>query len=226
MRRLNNVEYTNTIRDLTGVDLSPAREFPADGAAGEGFSNSGDALAMSPALLAKYLDAAKEVASHAVLLPDGLGFSPGATRRDWTDEILASLRRFHARYAGSDGRLPIEAYLAATIERRRSLAEGRPRTIEAIAAERKLSPKYLQILWDLIGAPPPRGRRPARFPPRPLAQGRPRRREVARRRGPPLAGGHLEIQQRRPLQALAGTRRPGRRVERIPPEGRAQARFK
>ncbi len=44
MRRLSNVEYTRTIRDLTGVPLDPAREFPQDGAAGEGFTNTGDAL--------------------------------------------------------------------------------------------------------------------------------------------------------------------------------------
>src|SRR5207244_657102 len=35
LRRLSNAEYTYTIRDLTGVDsLTPAREFPVDGAAG------------------------------------------------------------------------------------------------------------------------------------------------------------------------------------------------
>src|SRR5262249_8865383 len=55
LRRLNNAEYTYTVRDLTGVDLEPARQFPADGAAGEGFTNTGQALVMSPALLAKYL---------------------------------------------------------------------------------------------------------------------------------------------------------------------------
>ncbi len=76
MRRLSNVEYTRTIRDLTGVPLDPAREFPQDGAAGEGFTNTGDALVMSPALLGKYLDAAKDVAAHAVPLPDGFRFSP------------------------------------------------------------------------------------------------------------------------------------------------------
>ena len=60
LRRLNNVEYTNTIRDLTGVTtLTPAREFPVDSAAGEGFTNLGNALVMSPALVTKYLDAAK-----------------------------------------------------------------------------------------------------------------------------------------------------------------------
>jgi hypothetical protein len=43
MRRLSNAEYTRTVRDLNGVPLDPAREFPQDGAAGEGFTNTGDA---------------------------------------------------------------------------------------------------------------------------------------------------------------------------------------
>ena len=33
--------------------------------------NTGNALVMSPALITKYLDAGKDIASHAVLLPDG-----------------------------------------------------------------------------------------------------------------------------------------------------------
>src|SRR5262245_4697997 len=71
LRRLSNAEYTYTIRDLTGVEsLDPAREFPVDGAAGEGFMNVGNALVMSPSLITKYLDAGKEIASHAMLLPD------------------------------------------------------------------------------------------------------------------------------------------------------------
>ena len=38
LRRLSNAEYTYTIRDLTGLEtLDPAREFPVDSAAGEGF---------------------------------------------------------------------------------------------------------------------------------------------------------------------------------------------
>ena len=35
LRRLNNAEFTYTIRDLTGVELDPTRDFPVDGAAGE-----------------------------------------------------------------------------------------------------------------------------------------------------------------------------------------------
>ena len=68
---------------------APTREFPADGAAGEGFTNAAEALTdISPALFTRYLDAAKDIAEHAVLLPDGFRFSPSKTRRDWTDENL------------------------------------------------------------------------------------------------------------------------------------------
>ncbi|MEI6636091.1 MAG: DUF1587 domain-containing protein, partial [Planctomycetota bacterium] len=64
LRRLNNAEYTYSVSDLTGVDsLDPAKEFPADGGAGEGFTNTGQSLVMSPALVTKYLDAAKAVAA-------------------------------------------------------------------------------------------------------------------------------------------------------------------
>ena len=80
VRRLNNAEYRYTIRDLTGVDLQPARQFPADGAAGEGFLNATEALAISSDRLTKYFDAAKEIATHAVLLSDGFRFSKSKFR--------------------------------------------------------------------------------------------------------------------------------------------------
>ncbi len=132
LRRLSNMEYTYTLRDLTGVEsLDPAKEFPVDGAAGEGFTNAGAALVMSPALLSKYLDAAKDIASHAVLTPQGLSFSSRISQRDWTDEALAKIRAFYAQFSnsgsgskvqaqginldtGDSGVLPLEPYLAAT----------------------------------------------------------------------------------------------------------------
>src|SRR5262249_26691524 len=48
-RRLSNAEFDYTVRDLTGVDLRPAREFPVDPANEAGFDNSGESLTMSPA---------------------------------------------------------------------------------------------------------------------------------------------------------------------------------
>jgi len=65
VRRLNRVEYRNTIRDLLGVDFDTASEFPADDS-GHGFDNIGDALTLSPMLLEKYLAAAQTVVNRAV----------------------------------------------------------------------------------------------------------------------------------------------------------------
>src|SRR2546422_5226556 len=90
LRRLSNAEYTYTIRDLTGIEsFDPAKEFPADSASGEGFMNVGNSLVMSPSLITKYLDGAKEIVSHAVLLPDGIRFSAKSTGRDWTEELIS-----------------------------------------------------------------------------------------------------------------------------------------
>jgi mono/diheme cytochrome c family protein len=64
-RRLNRTEYNNTVRDLLGVDLRPADDFPPDDA-GYGFDNIGDVLSMSPMLMEKYLKAAESVARTAL----------------------------------------------------------------------------------------------------------------------------------------------------------------
>ena len=65
VRRLNRVEYRNTVRELTGVDYDTQVEFPADDT-GHGFDNIGDVLTISPMLMEKYLDAAQAVISKAV----------------------------------------------------------------------------------------------------------------------------------------------------------------
>ena len=148
VRRLSNAEFDNTIRDLTGVGLRPTREFPADGAAGEGFTNAGDALGMSPGLLQKYFSAAKDIAAHAVLLPDGFRFSQSTKRRDWTDEAIASLQKTYQELspAPATGILDFVPYLAATVAHRDRLLAG-DITLDAVAAREKLNAKYLGILW-------------------------------------------------------------------------------
>ncbi len=65
VRRLNRVEYRNTIRDLIGVDYDTTSEFPPDDT-GHGFDNIGDVLTLSPLLLEKYLAAANEIIARAV----------------------------------------------------------------------------------------------------------------------------------------------------------------
>jgi hypothetical protein len=65
VRRLNRVEYRNTIRELMGVDFDTESEFPADDS-GHGFDNIGDVLTMSPLLLEKYVGAARSVVAQSV----------------------------------------------------------------------------------------------------------------------------------------------------------------
>ncbi|MFO0970302.1 MAG: DUF1592 domain-containing protein [Gemmataceae bacterium] len=150
LRRLSNTEYDCTIRDLTGVDLKPAREFPADGAGGEGFTNAAESLSdVTPALFNRYLKAAKEIGEHAVLLPDGFRFSAGKTRRDWTDESLAALRKFYADYVTGDGKLAVQPYLSATIRHRDALRAGMI-GIGEVAAKEKLHKKYLETIWQTL----------------------------------------------------------------------------
>ena len=69
LRRLNRAEYNNTVRDLLGVDLRPADDFPADDS-GYGFDNNGDVLGLPPLLLEKYLAAAEQVADAAIIADD------------------------------------------------------------------------------------------------------------------------------------------------------------
>jgi hypothetical protein len=65
LRRLNRVEYRNTIRDLMGVDFRADEEFPPDDT-GYGFDNIGEVLTVSPLLLEKYMQAAEKIVGEAV----------------------------------------------------------------------------------------------------------------------------------------------------------------
>lgn len=76
VRRLNRVEYRNTIRDLMGVEYDTTAEFPADDT-GHGFDTIGEALSISPLLLEKYLDAARTIVTKAVPRDSGV---PASTR--------------------------------------------------------------------------------------------------------------------------------------------------
>ncbi|GAB5403209.1 MAG: DUF1592 domain-containing protein [Aureliella sp.] len=68
IRRLNNVEYDNTLRDLLSIDFKPSEliGFPSDGV-GNGFDNQGDVLTLAPLQMEKYLQAAEYVASRVIV---------------------------------------------------------------------------------------------------------------------------------------------------------------
>jgi mono/diheme cytochrome c family protein len=65
LRRLNRVEYQNTMRDLLGIDLELKDLLPPDASA-NGFDNVGDALHSSSFLMERYLEAADLALNAAI----------------------------------------------------------------------------------------------------------------------------------------------------------------
>ncbi len=65
LRRLNRVEYENTLNDLFAVNVSIRDMLPEDAVA-QGFDNVGAALNVSPVLIERYLDAADAVLDAAI----------------------------------------------------------------------------------------------------------------------------------------------------------------
>jgi hypothetical protein len=89
IRRLNRAEYNTTIRDLVGLDLRPADDFPADDI-GYGFDNIADVLATPPVLVEMGLAAAESVVAAAFASADARSriMNPQA------DEVPRAFRRY------------------------------------------------------------------------------------------------------------------------------------
>ena len=147
-RRLSNTEYNHSVRDLTGVDIRPTRNFPVDPAGGEGFDNTGEALSMSPNLLKKYLAAAQEVADHLLLKTDGIAFAPTPAvsyneRRKLTE--LAIIDFYNQR------KVEVRAYVEAAWRYRYASGTGSIK-LGAYAEANGLSAKYLSLVWETLSS--------------------------------------------------------------------------
>jgi hypothetical protein len=150
-RRLSNAEYDYSIRDLTGVDIRPTAEFPVDPANEAGFDNTGESLTMSPALVKKYLEAARHVSEYLVLKPDGIVFAPHPVVTD-TDRDKYCVNRIVNFYK----RQPTDYadYFQAAWQLRYSRALGKADwSLEQVAALNKVSPKYLATVWAVLDDP-------------------------------------------------------------------------
>jgi hypothetical protein len=68
VHRLNRIEYSNAVRDLLGMEVDVADLLPADDSS-YGFDNIAGVLKMSPALVERYLAAARVISRSAVGSP-------------------------------------------------------------------------------------------------------------------------------------------------------------
>jgi len=147
-RRLSNAEYNYTIQDLTGVDIRPAKEFPVDPANLAGFDNSGESLMMSPALLTKYLQAARLVADHMFLNPNGFEFAPHPmlVETDREKYCIQQIVDFYDRQPTDYS----DYFRTAWMYKHRA-AFGKPRaTLADMAAQNKVSARYLTTIWQAL----------------------------------------------------------------------------
>ncbi len=154
VRRLTSGEYAYTIRDLIGFDLKFDSDFGSDAVGGEGFTNFGDVQYMQDAKLERYLEAAKRVASHAVIGSGPLSFyqDPGKSGFE-----MSAITRIHAIYrengfrAGSaEGGRPfgLEKYGKAFYAAWR--IKTRQDTLEAAAKREGLTIRFVQHLMNVL----------------------------------------------------------------------------
>lgn len=125
IRRLNRVEYQNTINDLLGVRFETNEEFPPDDT-GYGFDTIGDVLSISPLLLEKYLKAAEQIVAKAVPVTGpriptteipGKFFQAGKTTAHWAPFEHAAVyeRQQTLKHAGRY-RVKVELRVAGSME--------------------------------------------------------------------------------------------------------------
>jgi mono/diheme cytochrome c family protein len=150
IRRLNKVEYGNTLHDLFGVDPQVAHELP-DEVFGAGYTNS-----LSPLLVEQYLQVANEVVSR-VIAPAGapptavqqrlFGSAPaaGADSRAAARKIAQSLARRAYRRPPSEGEVDVlmQVFALAT-DKGQSYSDGLRLMLKAVL----VSPQFLFITPD------------------------------------------------------------------------------
>jgi hypothetical protein len=126
LRRLNRVEYGNTMRDLLGVDPRIAADLPEE-VFGAGYSNS-----VSPLLMEKYLALANEALNQA---------SPDVVRRLVADGARSLARKAYRRPPSAAELDVLTRVFALAKEKGRSDAEALRFMLKAVL----VSPQFLFI---------------------------------------------------------------------------------
>ena len=137
--RLNRAEYQNAIRDLLALETDIASLLPADDAGQQGFDNIGNVLSVSPALLERYMLAARKLSRLAVGLPprgpavDTYRVSSLLMQDDRVDDNLPFGSRGGAaihQYFPVDGEYSVKVTLQRTKNSENIIGLGRPHQLD------------------------------------------------------------------------------------------------
>ena len=110
---------------------------------------------MSPALMTKYLEAARVVIDHMMLTPRGLAFAshPVVTDTDRDKYCVKQIVQFYQRQPTDLA----DYFFAAWIHRYGEPLGRTNASLQEIAIEQRISPKYLETIWTALVQPEPLG---------------------------------------------------------------------
>lgn len=166
LRRLTTAEFRHTIHDLVGLDLLDDTPVVDDAAGGEGFTNVGAVQFMEATILKRYIEIAKEVASHAVVGAGPLRFSEYVQQKDgWELTSIARIKDLHRSHGISTGsgeggepygtERYADAFFAAwRFLHRRELGMS-VRDLSDVALESGLDTRFLKHIWSVLNDPAP-----------------------------------------------------------------------
>jgi mono/diheme cytochrome c family protein len=163
VRRLTSGEYAYALKDLTGLELNVGIDSSSDSVGGEGFTNFGDVQFMQDANLERYLNAAKQVANHAVIGAGPLEFFPDPGKTGFEFSAVARIRDIYAAHgirtvSGEGGRpFGLERYgkvlfVAWQYQHRAALGEANV-TLPTLAARAGLTARFAQHIWQVLHKP-------------------------------------------------------------------------
>jgi len=163
VRRLTSAEYAYAIRDLTGVEIKVGVDASSDSVGGEGFTNFGDVQFVQDENVERYLEAAKQVADHALVGAGPLAFYPDPGR---TGLELSALNRINNLYesrgfrvvSGEGGRpFGLERYGKAFYVSwyyKHRVALGDPSaTLRGLAAKEGITGRFADHIWTVVNKP-------------------------------------------------------------------------
>lgn len=165
LRHLTSAEYSYTIKDLTGLNLGLERMFVSEAVGGEGFSNVGDVQFMQDSTIERYLEAAKIVASHAVIGAGPLQFyqDPGKTGQELSaiHRIKDIYRRHGFRTGAGEGAEAFgldrysKAFYAAWRFLHKNELGAEDSTLKKLADEEGIESGFVEHIWKTLHEPSP-----------------------------------------------------------------------
>ena len=160
VRRLTSAEYGYALRDLTGLQLDVGVDASSDSVGGEGFTNFGDVQFVEETSIERYLEAAKQVAEHAIVGAGPLEFYADAGK---TGLELSALNRINDLYASKgfrvvsgEGGRPFgldrygKAFFVAWYFKHRAALGDPAATIRGLAATEGITGRFAEHVWTVL----------------------------------------------------------------------------